>query len=232
MKNRSKNVKLVACIISLISIVSLTGISAYLTDMEVSYNTFTVGEVNIQVEEPAWSSAIDSNEDGTPDYADNITPNSVIEKDPLIENIGENSAYVYFKVKVPVANVVVAEDNGTIKKSDAQYTQLFTYDVSNKWNEIYSERDTIKNDEGNPEYYTYVYSYESPLINKYDKTESLFKSIKFANITEKPKELDNDKCQIILEAYAIQSENLPKDITTSQEAYAIYLNQSNSEINN
>lgn len=221
--NKGKNIKIIACIISLISILSVTGIFTYLTDADSTYNKFTVGQVRIEIEEPTWESATDSNNNEIPDYAENLVPNKVIKKDPQIVNKGENSAYVYFKVKVPVQNVITVNDDGTLKNSGiATNTGLFTYSTNSKWKEIVSARDTTYNSFGKIEYYTYVYYYDSPLNNKEERTQTLFDEIKFVNLIEN--QLDSTPYQIGLEAYAIQAENLPQD-TTIEGAYSIYLNQ-------
>ena len=69
---------------------------AYFTDMGSVTNSFTVGNVDIELEEPSWD----------PEAAKNITPMMEIAKDPQIENIGANPAYVFAVVTVPRANVV------------------------------------------------------------------------------------------------------------------------------
>lgn len=223
MKNKGKNIKVIACIISLISILSVTGIFTYLTDADATYNKFTVGQVRIEIEEPMWESAIDSNNNAIPDYAEKLVPNGIIKKDPQIVNVGENSAYVYFKVKVPVENVITANDNGTLKNSGlATDTGLFTYSINDKWKEIVSARDTVYNSSGKIEYFVYVYYYDSPLENKGDRTQSLFDEVKFENLIEG--QLSSDFYQIGIEAYAIQAENLPQN-TTIDSAYSIYVNQ-------
>ena len=109
--NKVKNVKIVACIISLVSILSVTGIFAYLTDGDISYNKFTVGQVRIEIEEPEWEKAQDLDNNGIPDYAEKLIPNSIVKKDPQIINKGENSAIEYFNVKVPVRNVITANED-------------------------------------------------------------------------------------------------------------------------
>lgn len=222
-KNKGKNIKIIACIISLISILSVTGIFTYLTDADVTYNKFTVGQVRIEIEEPAWENATDSNDNGVPDYAENLIPNKVIKKDPQVVNKCENSAYIYLKVKVPVQTAISANDDGTLKNSGiATDTELFTYSINDNWKEIVSARDIIYNNFGKAEYNTYVYYYNSPLENKDDRTQSLFDEVKFANLIEN--QLDSNMYQIGIEAYAIQAENLPQNITI-EGAYGIYLNQ-------
>ena len=112
---KSKNVRVIIFAIAIIAIVSVPGIFSYLTDAEAVSNVFVVGEVKIDLQEPKWESSIDSNDNGIPDYAENIVPNATIVKDPQIKNTGNNNAYVYIKVKVPAKKVVVADSNGKVK---------------------------------------------------------------------------------------------------------------------
>lgn len=224
MKNRSKNIKLIACIVSVISILSVTGIFAYFTDIETSYNQFTVGAVRIEIEEPHWTNAKDENGNSIPDTMLNLAPNTVIQKDPQIKNTGENDAYVYFKVIIPVRNIATAQEDGTpINNGNPQDTQLFTYTINDKWIQI-GEKNIVTNiSSGEAEYYEYVYYFNEKLTSG-SKTQSLFGSIKFANIIDDSLELDT--YQIDLEAYAIQANNLPEN-TTIEGAYDMYLGDTN-----
>ena len=220
---KSKTIRTIACIISLVAILSVTGIFTYLTDAKATYDKFTIGQVRIEIEEPSWQEAEDLNDNGIPDYAEKLVPNTTIKKDPQIINVGENSALVYFKVKVPVQNIITAKENGILENSGkAKDTELFSYSVNNNWEEIISARDSIKNTSGKIEYNTYVYYYKLPLEHKNDRTQSLFDKVKFANLISN--ELDENIYQIGLEAYAIQAENLPESISI-EEAYQIYINQ-------
>ena len=220
---KSKTIRTIACIISLVAILSVTGIFTYLTDAKATYDKFTIGQVRIEIEEPSWQEAEDLNDNGIPDYAEKLVPNTTIKKDPQIINVGENSALVYFKVKVPVQNIITAKENGILENSGkAKDTELFSYSVNNNWEEIISARDSIKSTSGKIEYNTYVYYYKLPLEHKNDRTQSLFDKVKFANLISN--ELDENIYQIGLEAYAIQAENLPESISI-EEAYQIYINQ-------
>ena len=220
---KSKTIRTIACIISLVAILSVTGIFTYLTDAKATYDKFTIGQVRIEIEEPSWQEAEDLNDNGIPDYAEKLVPNTTIKKDPQIINVGENSALVYFKVKVPVQNIITAKENGILENSGkAKDTELFSYSVNNNWEEITSARDSIKNTSGKIEYNTYVYYYKFPLEHKNDRTQSLFDKVKFANLISN--EQNENIYQIGLEAYAIQAENLPEGIGI-EEAYQIYVNQ-------
>ena len=220
---KSKTIRTIACIVSLIAILSVTGIFTYLTDAESTYDKFTIGQIRIEIEEPNWDEAPDLNENGIPDYAEKLVPNETIKKDPQILNTGENSAYVYLRVKVPVKNAITAREDGILENSGlAKETQLFTYSINSNWKEILSERDSVKNTSGQVEYNTYVYYYTFPLEKKNDRTQSLFDKVKFANLVNN--QLDTNIYQIGIEAYAIQADNLPEG-TSIEEAYQIYINQ-------
>ena len=219
----SKTIRTIACIISLVAILSVTGIFTYLTDAESTYDKFTIGQIRIEIEEPTWDNAPDYNENGIPDYAEKLVPNGVIKKDPQIVNVGENSAYVYLKVKVPIQKVITAKEDGILENSGrAKETELFTYSINNKWDEIKSAREQVKNSNGETEYNSYVYYYKKALEANGDRTQSLFDSVKFANLISN--QLNSNIYQIGLEAYAIQADNLPDGISI-EEAYQIYLNQ-------
>ena len=110
----NKKAKIFLCTASIVGIVGVSGIFAYLTDTDTA-----------------------SNNNGIPDYAENVVPNAIIEKDPQVKNVGKNDAYVFLKVTVPAKNVITAQENGTLENNgQAQATQLFTYTPNAKWTEI------------------------------------------------------------------------------------------------
>ena len=65
---------------------------AYFTDKtEAAKNTFTVGNVKIKLEEPAWTA---SGEKDAPE----VYPGEALAKDPTVTNIGKNPCFVRVKV--------------------------------------------------------------------------------------------------------------------------------------
>lgn len=220
----NKKVKVILCTASIVGIVGISGIFAYLTDSDMASNKFTVGKVEIELQEPKWDSATDADNNGIPDYAENIVPNATIEKDPQVKNVGKNDAYIYLKVTVPAKNVITAQEDGTLENNgQAKVTQLFTYTPSANWKEITSQRKTnTKADSTEVESYTYVYYYNEKVAPQ-ATTTTLFDNVKFANIIGNQLGADENQ-QIDIEAYAIQSDNLPEN-TTIEGAYDIYLNQ-------
>ncbi|MDD5879188.1 MAG: SipW-dependent-type signal peptide-containing protein [Clostridiales bacterium] len=87
--NKKKIAFLVIIIVALILIVSST--IAYLTDKkDTQTNTITLGSVKINLIEPNW------HETDEQAFDENIS------EDPTIENVGNNSAYVFIKVSIPI----------------------------------------------------------------------------------------------------------------------------------
>lgn len=79
---------------------------AYLTDSETATNTFTVGKVTVDLEEPNYPG-------NDSDEVKNIVPNQEIQKDPQVENSGENDLVAFLRVLSPVALVETVADDGT-----------------------------------------------------------------------------------------------------------------------
>lgn len=87
----------------MITALAAGGTAAYLTDFETATNSFTVGKVDIDLDEPNWKP-----EDNT-----DLVPTQVIRKDPYVANKGVNEAFVYLEVSVPVRNVITVAKDGT-----------------------------------------------------------------------------------------------------------------------
>ena len=54
------------------------GIMAYFTDNDVAENKFTVGEIEIDLQEPTWDALPDTDGDDIPDEHEDILPNETI----------------------------------------------------------------------------------------------------------------------------------------------------------
>jgi alternate signal-mediated exported protein len=214
----NKKAKAILCTASIVGVISVAGVMAYLTDTDTATNTLTTGQVEIDLQEPLWDAA-----DSTTHQ--NLAPNAVVTKDPQVKNTGKNSAYIYLKVTVPVKKVKTANADGTLKNNGAAAdTQLFTYELAenSKWNEITSKRQTNVNSTTNEvESYTYVYYYNEAVAPN-ATTDKLFTQVKYANVIEGQN--DNSTEEIDIKAYAIQSDSLPAN-TTIAGAYDIYVAQ-------
>ena len=93
---------IIAAIVLLLVLV-VGGAVAYFTDTKSTTNTFTIGDVKIEILEPAWNNSPDGGT--TPagkDVAENMMPGEEAGKDPQIKNTSaENAAYVFMKVVSP-----------------------------------------------------------------------------------------------------------------------------------
>lgn len=144
---------------------------AYLTDKEDLTNQFTVGKVDIEGEEPNYTPDPDGK-------TNDIVPTEEIAKDPQIENVGKNDAYVYMDVSIPIAKVITTDADGNRQNGGvAKDTELFTMNnVSQKWTLMYSRR--VDNN------MVYVYSYNE-ILAPGKTTDPLFTSVTFANVVSK-----------------------------------------------
>ena len=75
-RRRRKAAALLTCAV-LAGTAAAGGISAYFTDNDTATNTFTVGKVSLDLEEPNWVPP------------ENITPEQEMKKDPQILNSGD-----------------------------------------------------------------------------------------------------------------------------------------------
>ena len=122
MKNR-KMVKGIA-LAAMVAALAAGGTAAYLTDFETATNSFTIGKVDIELDEPNWK----------PDDNTKLVPTQVIKKDPYVKNKGINEAFVYLEVSVPVRNVITAAQDGT--RNPLRKTELFTYSKNKEWTQL------------------------------------------------------------------------------------------------
>ena len=74
--------KLILLIIAILTIIGLGSLFAYLTDTDQKTNVFTIGSIKIELTETNWN----------PSNGENILPGQPINKNPKINNIGNNPA--------------------------------------------------------------------------------------------------------------------------------------------
>ena len=191
-KNKTKTMGLMAL---LIGTMSIGGIMAYFTDADTATNTFTVGKISIDLQEPEWLPPTE------------IVPQQEFQKDPLIKNDGSNEAFVFLKVIVPYANIVTANEDGS--KNPAADTELFSFDVNTGWTELVSEK--VKNTVNKTVTHLYAYTGESvsmmaPLAVD-ASTPALFDYVRFANVVEDQK-IESKSFNVVIDAFGIQTTNL------------------------
>jgi predicted ribosomally synthesized peptide with SipW-like signal peptide len=179
---------------------------AYLTDYDSAKNEFTVGKVEIELDEPGW----------VPEEHTKIVPGEDIKKNPQVTNTGVNDAFVYLQVSVPKDTVITADDQGNRLESRNQ--KLFSFESKEGWTQISLEEseDTA----------IYTYSYDK-ILEPEETTTALFDSVHFVNLIEG--QLDEQSLAIPVRAYAIQSANTADEKKTvveqAKEAYQKYIKQ-------
>ena len=101
--NREKKWRICVLAGLLAALTAIGGVAAYFTDTDTSVTTFTVGKIEIDLQEPAWEAKSDTDANGIPDEAERMEPAQTIAKDPFVENIGTNEAYIFITVETPVS---------------------------------------------------------------------------------------------------------------------------------
>ena len=205
--NRKYTIALLVIACLLVSV-----ISAYFTDADTATNTFTTGEVSLDLLEPNWD----------PDNAEKIVPTQVIAKDPQILNDGSNEEYVFLTVQVPyVQDLVTANPDGT--KNEAADMELFTYEINEGWVEI----GTVVIDEVNgTATHTYAYGTDTEMtkLDPNVTTPTLFDEVTFVNAVER-QGLENSTNDIVINAYGIQTENVNGGKTAPADVWLVIQNQ-------
>lgn len=203
MENRkSKLRKGAAAALAVMTLASAGATLAFFTDQEEKVNTFTVGNIDIQLEEPQWE----------PEKGKDITPDKEVPKDPQITNTGANDAYVFMEVSVPRSEVRTVNDDGSI--SDALVQDLFTYETNEGW--------TLMKKQSNSSSTTYYYAYTNAdntmkALKPEETTAPVFSSVRFINMTEG--ELAGRDISINVISRGIQTEDL--DTVDPEEIYAL-----------
>lgn len=87
---KKKILALSLCVVML-AVAIVGGTLAYFTDTDAATNTFTVGNVDIELTEPNWEGT------GSND-APEVYPGEPLAKDPTVENVGANPCFVRIKV--------------------------------------------------------------------------------------------------------------------------------------
>jgi predicted ribosomally synthesized peptide with SipW-like signal peptide len=202
---------------------------AFLTDYKEKTNTFTVGEVKISLTEPKY----EEEEKTRPP----MVPNSEIKKDPTIENVGAIDEIAFVAFDIPMANVIISNANGTV--NEAAHVELFefrgedpltytsTASVNEGWKLVSKTvaADVDKDQDGCPDYVTYVYGYNKVIkatsaaspsdADSAEETSSdatvppVFSYVRLRNVLEG--QLTGSTLDIPVRAYAIQADYLQEE---------------------
>ena len=209
---------------------SVPYVSAYLTDNETATNTFTVGKVQVDLEEPSYPG-------NNTDKTTNLVPNGEVAKDPKVENTGNNAAIVFIKMTVPRANVTLVKDNG--EKGTKEVQELFYFkknadtidkhqnNFDTNWVELTSPEGTATATER-----TYVFGYNTAVAAG-KSTNPLFEKIQLKNVIENEITTGEAK-NIKIDTYAIQADNIvgvdtsALDATKLTSIYTTYMKQNDN----
>ena len=220
---KKKKTFIAAIVLLLVFVVG--GAIAYFTDTDSKTNTFTIGNVDIDLKEPEWEFAItnsptNTNNNDLPDAAEDMMPGESVAKDPTIRNLStKNPAYVFAKVVVPC----------TTATAPATPVEMFTYTTNTGWAEVSSAAVACTSG-GNA---THVYYYGSndtltPLAKATDSehptstSTALFSTITLLS-TLKAEDIPNiDQAKnVAITAYGIQTEGLGSN-TTPAAVWALF----------
>ena len=103
LKKRTKTL-LLSCVLVAAAAVGI--VLAYLNDSGSKDNIFRIGNVDIVVTEPDYPEDISSRV---------MVPHSIVPKNPKIKNVGENDAFVFMKVTVPLIEAEPVKSDNMLK---------------------------------------------------------------------------------------------------------------------
>ena len=204
---------------AIVGCLAFAGISAYFTDADTTTNTFTVGKVSLDLQEPNWVG------DKTGDAKD-ITPNQETAKDPQVKNDGVNEEFVFVTVSIPYANVKTALQDGTVRA--AENTQLYSLlntsgavGINSGWY-LMGYLDNTENISATPVFrddgtVVHLYAYGTKTVMTAlaadATTAPVFNKVRFANVVE-DQGLEQTDLDIVVSAYGIQTTNINDAIGT------------------
>lgn len=186
------------CLVAALAVTAIGGTLAYFTDTEEATNTFTVGNVDIELKEDNW------------DEPDTVIPGETYAKDPVVNNIGANAAWVRVDVTISdAAAFMAAAENHNI----TDLATIFSGHDETAWTLAGTTADTKAD--------TLTYSYYfNTLVPVDGTTGALFTEVEIpAEFTNEEMAALGDDFTIEVVAHAIQES---EDYTTVADAFANY----------
>ena len=170
---------------ALVTVLFAGSVSAYFTDQDEKVNTFTVGKVTIELEEPKWEKKPDDNGNKIPDEAERMTPNQTIIKDPQVKNTGNNDAFIYMTVEVPCRQIISVNNDGT--RNPLAMRELYNYQVDNSWKLLGTV--DVSDESGKKVAVKHLYAYAGAqgictVVKPQETTKPLFNQVTFINAME------------------------------------------------
>ena len=201
MKTKSKILLLTLCAVALVA-ASVLGTLAYLTSTDTVTNTFTVGKVQIKLDEAevdAMGNPVENSNGRVKANSYKLLPGHTYNKDPMVTVLaGSESSYI--KMTVTFSNA--AELDAIFAPNGANMTSIFNGYDSNNWTAKGNTEDTEKNTR------TYEFWYKEAVAAPTADValDALFDSITVPG-TITGKQLETIKgMTITVNAYAIQAD--------------------------
>lgn len=139
--------------VAVIAAAAIGGTIAYFSETKTANNTFTVGNVNIELTEPNWAAQ------GSVD-ADTVYPGEPLAKDPTIKNTGANPCMIRVKVTMPFDGITYRTDwvenklgSDWYKASDGYFYYMKPLDLDATTDALFDQvvmPTTLTNDRSNP----------------------------------------------------------------------------------
>lgn len=259
MKKTKKSAIIAGC---LAGVLAITGAFAFLTDYDSAENKFSFfdenGEQTIDIDlvEPGWDEALitdadedgipdgDKNENGIPDFAENVIYGTPVDKAPHVENLGENDVYTFVTVLVPTKEVITSDANGVWgEKTSKELYTIHQLNADNKWTEIgknavgqwavvgdqASDGKAILSEDG--KFTAHVFAYNG-ILESGASTSDLFKQVEMINLVNGQIDVDDPETtnvneatnlNIYVNAYAVQSAG--QESTDAVDLWEVMMNE-------
>lgn len=217
---KKKNILMIALSLCLIAVIAVSGTLAYFTDTtDASTNTFTMGQVKIDLTESTTDSSGDAtSSSGGIEYVD-VMPGDTRSKIVKVNKVtGSEDCYVAVLVK--------AEPKSTVPNQEELLSLVKTAVGTGNWTVRYLDADravlpegaTDTNSNGVPDDAVYsLYVYNDILTDTTEQT--LFTEIKFPDV-EWGNSYANASFDLVISAYAVQSDNF---LTSTDDEGALVL---------
>ena len=212
MKTRSKALLLTLCAVVLV-IATVFGTMAYLTSTDKVENTFTVGSVNIKLDEAKANpdGSLVANADRVKANSYKLLPGHTYNKDPMVTVLsGSESSYIKMTVTFSKASALDA----IFAPTGADLTSIFNGYDSTNW--IY--KDNTKDATADTRTYEFWYKETVGAPNGDVALDALFDSITVPGTIDNAKLATIEGMTITVNAYAIQADGF----STADAAWAAY----------
>lgn len=194
-----KKIAALCVVICLLAVAAIGGTLAYFTDNETSTNTFTMGKVDIELTETEWVAP------------DAVYPGIAYAKNPLVKNIGDDSAWIRVDVTLSDAAAFVA---AAAKYQITDLSVIFDGHDESKWTLAGTAQDTEKDT------LTYSYYYNT-LLEAGVSTDAIFTEVEIpGQFNNADMKAIGENFTITIQAHAMQTAD---DYNTVQGAFAAYI---------